>query len=187
MRHGRITAIALTVVMTLVCSAELLAKPPPWAPAHGYRAKNDPFYVGYAGHQWNRDYGILGGRCNTDEILAVTGAVAGGVIGGRVAKPEDRVVATILGAVIGGVIGNAIGDRLDERDRACIGHSLELARTGQTVRWTNPKSGFSYQVTPVRDHADGCREFQLVRKGRDPTEPALLRSCSRDTGTWTLL
>jgi surface antigen len=186
MRNARIANIALAAIVAVSLAVETMAKPPPWAPAHGYRAKHDPFYVGYAGHQWSRDYGILGGRCNTDEVLAVVGAVAGGAIAGSVAKPQDRAIATVLGAIIGGVLGAQIGDHLDERDRACIGHSLELARTGQSIRWTNPATGYGYQVKPVADLADGCREFELVRTTGGRSKPARMRACTRGPGDWTL-
>ena len=130
--------------------------------------------MGYTGHQWGRDYGVLSGSCNTDDILAITGAVAGGVIGGKIASPENRVVGVLVGAVLGGVIGAEIGERLDQRVRACIGHSLELARTGQTVRWTNPTTGLNYQVKAMSDLADGCRVFELTR-----IETAVARSRRR--------
>jgi len=185
MRLGHSISIALAALVSLSLACETFAKPPPWAPAHGYRAKDKPFYVGYTGHQWGHDYGIIGGRCNTDEILAVAGAVTGGIIGGKVASPEQRVVGVLIGAVLGGVIGSQIGDRLDERDRACIGHSLELARTGQTVRWTNPTTGLSYQVKPVSDLADGCRQFELVRRDGRRSKPVELDACSRKSGSWS--
>ena len=49
------------------------ADPPPWAPAHGWRKKNDPNYVGYTGKKWDKDFGIIEGRCN----IAAVGAVLG--------------------------------------------------------------------------------------------------------------
>ncbi len=183
MRFGRNFSIVLSTLAGLSFALEALAAPPPWAPAHGYRAKNEAFYVGYTGHEWRHDYGILGGRCNTDEILAVAGAVTGGVIGGKVAKPENRTVGVLVGAVLGGLIGAKIGDRIDDRDRACIGHSLELARTGQSIRWTNPATGFSYQVKPVSDLAGGCRQFELRTDGKR-AKPTKLQACSKNSGAW---
>jgi surface antigen len=163
-----------------------LATPPPWAPAHGWRAKNDPFYVGYAGRQWSDDYGVIEGRCNTDKVLAVAGAVAGGAIGNRVASPEGRAIATVIGAIVGGVVGDAIGRRIDENDRACVGQALELARVGQRVRWTNPKTGQSYTVRPREDLADGCRRFELASGDRSAGGPVLLTGCASKDGEWRL-
>lgn len=163
-----------------------LAKPPPWAPAHGWRSKHDPFYVGYTGRQWSSDYGVLAGRCNTDTVLTAVGAAAGGVIGNRTASSGNRAIATVVGAVVGGVIGNAIGEKIDERDRACAGHALELARVGQEVRWANATTGLSYVVRPTRDLADNCREFELSARGRGKAAPVRLRGCARSSGEWIL-
>lgn len=179
-------AIAIAVLGLWLAGQPALAKPPPWAPAHGWRAKNDPFYVGYAGRQWSDDYGVIGGRCNTDRVLAVVGAAAGGAIGNRVASPEGRVIATVVGAIVGGVVGDAIGRQIDRNDRACVGQALELARVGQRVRWTNPSTGQSYTVRPKEDLADGCRKFELTRSGRDSGGPVVLTGCAGKDGEWRL-
>lgn len=164
----------------------VLAAPPPWAPAHGARKKQERVYVGYSQREWPADYGVTSGRCNTDDVLGALGAVAGGVIGNRVADPGNRAVATIVGAVIGGVVGHQVGDRIDARDRACVGQSLELARTGQTVRWVNPDSGLSYAVTPVRDRDRGCRDFDL-RVSPDGRGTAVrVVGCTDAAGGWSL-
>lgn len=163
-----------------------LATPPPWAPAHGWRAKNDPFYVGYAGRQWSDDYGVIQGRCDTDKVLAAVGAVAGGAIGNRVSSPEGRVIATIVGAIVGGVVGNAIGTQIDKNDRACVGQALELARVGQRVRWTNPATGVSYTVRPTEDLADRCRKFELTTGGRTKSKPVSMTGCAGNDGEWRL-
>ncbi len=49
---------ALAAALTLPA----LADPPSHAPAHGWRKKNDPYYVGYTGRHWNDDFGV---RCRT--------------------------------------------------------------------------------------------------------------------------
>lgn len=174
---GGVAAVATT-------SATAYADPPRHAPAHGWRKKNDPNYAGYTGDRWERDYGVRSGRCNTDEILAAVGAVAGGVIGNRTASEGNRTVATIVGAIIGGVIGAKVGDAIDDRDRACIGHSLELADTGRAVSWTNPTSRIGYTVRPTRNLGGGCREFEFVadRSGRKQKE--LMKACRESGGAW---
>src|SRR5262245_62372361 len=105
----RITATA-TLLMTAALAAwvgEALADPPAHAPAHGWRKKHDPNYVGYTGVTWERDYDISSGRCNRQEIATVVGAIAGGAIANHVAD-EHKAVATIVGVIAGGVIGNKI-------------------------------------------------------------------------------
>jgi surface antigen len=172
------------IAATAATSAAAFAEPPPHAKAHGWRKKNDPAYRGYTGQPWHDDFGVRSGRCDTDAVLAAVGAVAGGVIGNRTASDGNRTVATVVGAVIGGVLGAKIGDAIDDRDRACIGHSLELAATGRPVAWRNPSSGIDYTLRPVRDAADGCREFELAaaRGGRPQAER--LYACREAGGAW---
>jgi surface antigen len=183
--------LALVVVACLgtLFALEALADPPPWAPAHGRRAK-DGSYAGYSGREWSRDYGVVGGRCNTEEVLTVVGAVAGGVIANRAASAENRAIATLAGAIIGGVIGNRIGESIDDRDRACIGHSLELVGTGRYVEWQNPATGARYRVRPLRDIDQRCREFELQAqpsKGKVKGRKDRLRACRDDDGRWSVV
>lgn len=180
------TVLALGLFGAWFAVEPVLAGPPPWAPAHGWRRQHDPFYVGYAGREWSNDYGVISGRCNTDAVLAAIGAAAGGTIGNRTASEENRAVATVIGAVVGGIVGNAIGDHIDERDRACTGQALELARVGQKVRWANPETGMSYVVKPTRDLADRCREFEFRASGPAPSGPMKLKGCARPGGEWLL-
>ena len=185
-RKSKALAMSLALLGAWLVAEPVFAKPPPWAPAHGWRKKNDPFYVGYAGRQWPNDYGVISGSCNTDAVLTVIGAAAGGVIANRTASGENRAIATVIGAIVGGVVGNAIGDRIDKGDRACVGHALELARVGQRVRWTNPATGLTYTVRPTRDLADHCREFEFSARGGSKSGPVTLTGCARQGGAWEL-
>src|SRR5258707_14891624 len=120
--HGgpmHLTRFLLVAAATLVALPEpVVADPPPWAPAHGWRKKNDPNYVGYTGTKWENDYGVLAGRCDAAKVGTVLGGVAGGVIGSQVAKDSpNRPVAILVGTVIGAVIGNKIGTEIDSGDR----------------------------------------------------------------------
>jgi surface antigen len=184
-RKSKALSTALVLFGAWLAAEPVLATPPPWAPAHGWRQKNDPFYVGYAGHQWSEDYGVMGGRCNTDTVLAVVGATAGGVIANRTSSEENRTIATIVGAVVGGLVGNTIGEKIDKGDRACVGHALELARVGQKVRWTNPATGLAYTVRPTRDLPDHCRQFELSARSFN-SGPLRLTGCARRGGEWEL-
>lgn len=169
--------------LSLLLAANALAAPPAHAPAHGYR-KNPKHFTGYTGAEWPSDYGVTQGRCNTEEILTVVGAAAGAVIGNRTASSENRAVATVAGAVIGGVIGNRVGDAIDDRDRACMGQSLELLPVGKSASWTS-STKVTYQLQPVRDLKDGCRLFEVQavdRKGK----PQTLTACRGSGGVWTM-
>ena len=175
------------IVLVLPCLA--LAAPPPWAPAHGWRKKNDPTYAGYSGRSWNDDFGVQSGRCNREDVGAVLGAVAGGAIGAE-AGPDGagRAVAMVVGTVIGAAIGAEIGRRMDKADRSCAGHALELAREGQTVTWVNPASGVTWQLTPVAApvSTDGCRKFRLVATGAFGLGEGRTTACPGEDGTWNL-
>jgi surface antigen len=160
----------VALVLALPCVA--LATPPSWAPAHGWRKKNDPAYAGYSGREWDYDYGVRTGSCDRGRIGqvlgGVVGGVAGGAIGAEVAKgSEHREVAIVVGTVIGAAIGSDIGRRMDKTDRSCVGHSLELADYGQSVKWTNPNTRVTYQLTPLDAERgdDGCRRFRLIAHG----------------------
>jgi surface antigen len=179
-------ASALLIGLTLSCSLAALADPPDHAPAHGWRKKNDPRYVGYTGRTWERDYGVLEGTCNRKEIGTVVGAVVGGAIGSQVGDGSGRAVAIIVGSVIGAVIGREIGRDLDDGDRACVGHALELAKDGQRVRWTNESTGVAYVISPLAaaKRGDACRPYKLTatRNGKSTTTDG--KACRTSDGTW---
>lgn len=179
---------AFAVAALMFATFGALADPPDHAKAHGWRRKNDPAYVGYTGKGWDRDYGVIEGRCNRKEIGTVVGAVAGGAIGSQVGEGSGRTVAIIVGSVLGAVIGREIGRDPDEGDRACIGHSLELAKPGQSVRWVNDVTKVSYIVTPLaaKDVKAGCRKFRLdaTHAGKAQSREAL--ACRAADGTWTM-
>lgn len=171
----------------LIAAAPALtsAAPPAHAPAHGWRAKNDPAYAGYTGHMWERDYGVLDGRCDHRSAGAVLGGVVGGAIGSQVGDGGGRVIAILAGTVIGSLLGAEIGSRVDRADEACIAHSLELARDGQSVRWDD--GGMRYTVTPLGPHRDRpeCRVFSLDVDGPQRANRRGV-GCRQNDGTWTL-
>lgn len=187
MKAIRLVPIALVCASLVPLPAP--AEPPPHAKAHGWRKKNDPNYVGYTGKKWEKDYGIIEGRCNTAAVGAVLGGAVGGVVGSRSEK-EHRAVAMILGTTIGAVIGAKIGESIDQSDRACIGHSLELAGAKTTVVWTNSTTGVTYRLTPTRNFTEGnqaCREFTTelaVGKGKKKKDKVSGIACRRGNGDW---
>lgn len=172
----------LLVALLMVGIGTALADPPPHAKAHGWRKK----FVGYTGHEWVRDYGVLEGRCNRKEIGTVVGAVVGGAIGSQVGEGSDRPVAIIVGSVLGAVIGREIGRKFDDRDRACFGHGLELVPEGESVKWTNEKTGVSYVLEPYGQAQSGgtCRTYKLTAKKGDKSQSNEGRACRSEGGTW---
>lgn len=179
--------LLLVLLIALPCIA--LAAPPSWAPAHGWRKKNNSAYAGYSGREWERDYGVRLGRCDRAEVGAVLGGAAGGVIGAAAGQDGQRAVAIVVGTVIGAAIGAEIGRRMDQADRSCVGHALELAVPGQTVAWKNHNTGIAYQLTPAKDAsgtADGCRKFRLIATGGFGLSEGRAVACAGTDGKWKL-
>jgi surface antigen len=179
---------SIAVLAAMVC-LPALADPPAHAKASGWRKKHEGAYVGYTGKEWERDYGIVEGRCDRDDIGAVAGAVIGGAIGSQVGDDSHRAVAIVVGSVLGAVVGHEIGRELDERDRACVGHALELVQPGQRVRWTNDQSGVGYLLTPVAaavGDAANCRRYTLKTSYGSKLRTTEGRACRTGEGTWTI-
>ena len=180
-------------VLFLVVGAwctEAVAGPPAHAPAHGWRKKHDPYYVGYSGRHWEHDYGVLSGSCNREEVATVLGGVVGAVAGSRTSSEENRTVATIVGAVAGAFIGNWIGRKLDEADRACVGHALEVGRTGQRVVWSNEDSDVRYEIVPGADrkrNGAACREFTLLAVSGGEKSSQAGVACQSQAGSWQIV
>lgn len=166
------------------------ADPPDHAKAHGWRKKNDPHYVGYTGRNWERDYGVVAGSCNRKEIGTVVGAVVGGAIGSQVGDGNGRTVAIILGSVLGAVVGREIGRDLDEGDRACVGHALELAKSGQPVRWLNEQTKVNYVLTPlaaIAGDSKDCRRFAIKATHGGKSKTSKGRACRGSEGNWKMV
>jgi surface antigen len=178
----------LSLLVLMVCGP-VLADPPDHAKAHGWRKKHDPYYVGYTGREWPHDFGIVEGHCNRDEIGTVLGAVVGGAIGSQVGEGSQRTVAIVVGSVLGAVIGREIGKDLDERDRACVGHSLELVKSGQSVRWVNEATHVTYLLTPkapAKSQPSNCRTYDLKATLDGKSRVTAGRACRDGEGTWTI-
>ena len=174
---------------SIFMSAPALSDPPDHAKAHGWRKKHDPRYVGYTGREWERDYGVREGSCHRKEIGTVVGAVAGGVIGSQIGDGSGRTVAIIAGTVLGGLIGREIGEELDEADRGCFGHALELVEPGRSVRWVNDRTHVSYVLTPLAlssKDAKNCRRFKLKASEGKKSKSSEGRACRDSSGVWRL-
>jgi surface antigen len=179
-------ATLLIASSLIVWAGSAFADPPAHAPAHGWRKKHDPYYVGYTGVSWERDYEISSGRCNREEIATVVGGIVGGAIAHRVAE-EHPAVGTIVGVIAGATIGNRIGRELDEADRGCVGHALEIAQPGQRVTWTNAAVGQRYELTPggasARNGAS-CRDYTLVTIAGKQRSTQTGVACQSQPGVW---
>lgn len=183
------TVVLLVAMLVGTWAANAFADPPAHAPAHGWRKKHDPAYVGYTGTTWERDYDVSSGHCNREEIAAVLGGVAGGVVGSKVASPENRTVGIIIGAAAGALLGAKIGRELDEGDRRCFGHVLEIAQSGMPVMWENRSTGVRYSLVPGagrREGAVACREFTLEATAGRQKSKRSGKACQASQGVWKI-
>ena len=181
---------SLPIALMCVVSLEAVADPPAHAPAHGWRKKHDPSYVGYTGTRWERDYDVSSGHCNREEVGAVLGGVAGGVVGSKVASADNRVVGIIIGAAAGALIGAKIGRELDDGDRGCFGHSLEIVRPGERVTWENRATGVRYALVPGPARSEGpsaCRDFVLEATASTGQSKRSGRACQQSPGVWKVM
>lgn len=177
---------SLALAVALFVGMAALADPPDHAKAGGWRKKHDPRYVGYTGRQWERDYGVLEGSCNRKAIGTALGAVVGGVVGSQIGDGDGRTVAILVGSVLGAVVGREIGRDMDEGDRACVGHALELAKSGQSIRWLNESTGVSYLLTPqgVPKAGEACRAYKVTATHAGKSRSTDGRACRAGDGTW---
>jgi surface antigen len=182
------TARFVLLALGAAWSASTIADPPAHAPAHGWRKKHGDYYVGRTVVEWENDYEISSGRCNRDAIGAVVGGVVGGAIAHRVAD-EHPAVATIIGITAGAVIGHRIGRELDERDRDCFGHALEIGEPGRAVIWTNASTGVRYELSPGADrerNGTPCREFTMVAVAGKEKSSRRGLACQSQPGVWQM-
>ena len=122
-------------------------------------------------------------------VATVLGGAVGAVVGNRVATPENRAVGTIIGAAAGALIGNRIGRKLDEADRGCIGHALEVGKQGQLVTWTNESTGVRYEMALGADRKRtdaACREFTLLAVAGQGASSQRGIACQSQAGLWQL-
>lgn len=112
--------IAAAVLAALaIPSAPAFADPPPWAPAHGKRAKDRGLYDGSGRYyeprrlsQNDRIWRAKDGRYYCRRENGTTGLIIGAAVGALVGREldggRDRTVGTIIGAAGGGLLGRAI-------------------------------------------------------------------------------
>jgi surface antigen len=195
-QHPKLTSLLVASLATIALSLPAAADPPDHAPAHGWRNRHrgdddrrdyDRRYEGYEGQRWDRDYAVMSGRCDRHAVATAIGGVVGGVVGARVAEPENRLIATIVGAAVGALIGNRVGRELDDADRGCFGHSLELARPGRVVVWTNDATHVRYELLPGANRVRRgvmCREFTMTSfYGRERVSRSGI-ACRSQVGRW---
>lgn len=123
------------------------------------------------------------------------GAVLGGLAGSQMGKGSGRLWATGAGVLVGALLGSEIGSSLDKADLAYAKQANTRAYTapiGETITWSNPESGNSGAVTPVREgytETTGayCREYQQEIFVGGRSESAYGVACRQPDGSWKII
>ena len=116
-----------TMALTgLGAAAPAAADPPPWAPAHGKRAKDRAMYDRYGryseprritrqSYMWRGDDGRYYCRRDNGTTGLVIGAGVGALAGHELAGRGDKT----LGAILGGAVGAVLGREIDRGSLNC--------------------------------------------------------------------
>ena len=203
-RPGRPTGLSMLWVGAL-----LVAGLSAHAMAQSAGAARNAGYAGYGGTRWSTDYGIAAGRCDRDAIAIEANPGGQTLVQRHEENLRNRTVG-IIGATQGTglLLSTRLGGRLDERDRRCLGHVLELGVPGRQVGWTNggTRQAFAVAVseyTPTSSIPSGtrpgakerCRVLLLTTtaigagvgagaSGRGNTET--LVACEANPGVWSI-
>ena len=190
----------IVVCFTVTDLRPAAADPPPWAPAHGWRAKqkhkqkHKQKYKNRAYYDDSRyvaPFDLDRGVCNRQVLGGLLGGMTGAAIGSQIGKGDDRTAAIIGGTIIGMIVGGSIGRSMDEVDQNCVGQTLEHAPDGETIYWNNQRDGTQYQVTPVKTYETNggryCREYQTTSVIGGRTQQTYGRACRQPDGSWELV
>lgn len=107
----RKTLLSVTLSATALTAMPALAGPPPWAPAHGYRAKHGGIAYRETDNgirYWRGEDGRYYCRRSNGTTGLLVGAALGALLGRAIDTRGDRATGTILGAAGGALIGREI-------------------------------------------------------------------------------
>lgn len=200
---GKAIVIGAVVAGILTGAApSVMADPPSWAPAYGYRTKHDDDHKeNYKHKSKHRDddeyprayeppFDIGLGRCNRDLLGGFIGGASGAAIGSTIGKGDGRTAAIIGGAIIGMIVGGSIGRSMDEVDQNCVGQALEHVPDGSAIVWNNPQGNAQYQVVPTRTvqapNGQYCREYTTTAVIASDTQRVYGRACRQSDGSWKI-
>lgn len=122
------TLLALAAASLALPAMPAAADPPPWAPAHGYRAHHgqnvydargryyEPRVITHDTHIWRGNDGHYYCRRDNGTTGLIIGAAGGALVGRAVDTHGERTTGTIVGAALGALLGREI-DRGELRCR----------------------------------------------------------------------
>ena len=187
------SALIAVMAVSFIASAPAgtaFAEPPPWAPAHGYRANNSDFRTQYQYPDIDLGY-CNRGLSNTQLFGGALGAIVGGLLGSKVGKGSGKLAATAAGTLLGALAGASIAQSMDTADNECIRRTLDAAPDQKEIVWRNPDADAQYKVTPVKSYQNNagryCREYitEAVVGGR--SEKVYGTACRQPDGAWEVV
>lgn len=123
------------------------------------------------------------------------GAVGGAVAGAQFGKGTGQLAATAAGTLLGALIGSEVGKSLDKADQQYAQRAQQQAQAapiGQTIVWSNPDSGHTGSITPVREGhipatGEYCREYQQTVQVGGQSQKAYGTACRQPDGSWKVV
>jgi hypothetical protein len=104
----RTPVLAAALVALVPPSTAAFADPPPWAPAHGKRAKDAARVLTLNDRVWRGDGGRYHCRRSDGTTGLIVGAAAGALLGRALDSGRSRTLGTIVGAAGGALLGREI-------------------------------------------------------------------------------
>lgn len=144
---------------------------------------------------------VMLGGCVTDGSTGMKrgagtllGAGLGGLVGSKIGGGRGQLAAVAAGALLGGFMGNEVGASLDRADQMYLQRAQNTALHNadwQPVAWSNPDSGNSGTITPVRtiqntNTGQVCREYQTSVTIGGRVEQGYGTACRTADGDWRL-
>ena len=130
-----------------------------------------------------------------EQLGSLGGAALGGLAGAQIGDGSGQLAATAIGALLGFFIGQEVGASLDKADQLYAERTADVALesnpSGQSSTWSNPDSGNSGTITPVRtsysNSGQPCREYQQTVTIGGETQQAYGTACRQEDGSWRIV
>ncbi|MBL0319103.1 MAG: glycine zipper 2TM domain-containing protein [Alphaproteobacteria bacterium] len=143
---------------------------------------------GYNGNGYGGGYQAAGTKST---IGGLAGAATGAIVGSNIGKGKGRIANIAVGTLLGAVVGHEVGASLDRADQLYLqqtsARTFESNPTGVSSTWSNPDSGHSGTITPVRTYEQGgryCREFNQKIQIGGKVQSGYGTACRMPDGSW---